>query len=170
MSRIFVGLGSNLGDRARYLRRALSALAQLHQTTIKSCSSVYETEPVGLKGQPKFLNMVVELDSMLRPDELLHELKDIEQRVGRTVHDHWGPREIDLDILYYGGEMLNETALQVPHPEISNRRFVLVPLKEIAAEFQDPLRHLTVEELLQQCSDTSSVRKTNQHLISQATV
>jgi len=104
------------------------------------------------------------LDSTLRPDDLVRELKEIEVRVGRTLREHWGPREIDLDLLYYGGEMLNETTLQVPHPEISNRRFVLVPLKEIAAEFQDPLRHLNVEELLQRCSDTSSVRKTNRQI------
>ena len=170
MSRIFIGMGSNLGDRAKYLRRALSELEILHQTTVKNISSVYETEPVGVKGQPKFLNMVAELDSLLRPDDLIHELKEIEQRVGRTFREHWGPREIDLDLLYYGGEMLNETSLQVPHPEISNRRFVLVPLKEIAAKFQDPLRHLSVEGLLQRCSDTSSVRKTTQHMSSRAKV
>jgi len=164
MSRIFIGLGSNLGDRAKYLHQALSELENLPQTTVKNFSSVYETEPVGVKGQPKFLNMVAEVDSMLRPDDLIHELKEIEQHVGRTFREHWGPREIDLDLLYYGGEMLNETSLHVPHPEISNRRFVLVPLKEIAAEFQDPLRHLSVEELLQRCSDTSSVRKTTQHM------
>lgn len=164
MSRIFIGLGSNLGDRVKYLNRALSELIGLHQTIVKNYSSVYETEPVGVKGQPKFLNMVVELDSTLRPDDLVRELKEIEQRVGRTFSEHWGPREIDLDLLYYGGEMLNETALQVPHPEISNRRFVLVPLKEIAAEFQDPLRHLSIEELLHGCSDTSFVRKTTQQM------
>ena len=167
MSRIFIGLGSNLGDRATYLHRALSELENLHQTTVRKYSSIYETEPVGVKTQPMFLNMVAELDSMLRPDELVRELKEIEHRVGRTVSEHWGPREIDLDLLYYGGEMLNETALHVPHPEISNRRFVLVPLKEIAAEFQDPLRHLSIEELLQRCSDTSAVRKTNQQTLSQ---
>jgi 2-amino-4-hydroxy-6-hydroxymethyldihydropteridine diphosphokinase len=164
MSRIFIGIGSNLGDRAAYLRRALSELEHLHLTTLKKYSSIYETEPVGVKEQPKFLNMVVEVDSLLRPEDLVRELKDIETRVGRTGHEHWGPREIDLDLLYYGGEMLNESALQVPHPEISNRRFVLVPLKEIAAEFQDPLRHLNIGELLQRCSDTSSVRKTNQQM------
>ena len=168
MSRIFIGLGSNLGDRAKYLRRALSELENLHQTTIKKYSSVYETEPVGVKDQPKFLNMVAELDSKLRPDDLVREMKEIEHRVGRTFHEHWGSREIDLDLLYYGGEMLNETALQVPHPEISNRRFVLLPLKEIAAEFQDPLRHLSIEELLQRCSDTSIVRKTTQQISLQA--
>jgi 2-amino-4-hydroxy-6-hydroxymethyldihydropteridine diphosphokinase len=170
MSRIFIGLGSNLGDRAGYLHRALSELENLYQTTIKKYSSIYETEPVGIKEQPKFLNMVAELDSMLRPDDLVHELKEIEHRVGRTFSEHWGPREIDLDLLYYGGEMLNETTVQIPHPEISNRRFVLVPLKEIAAEFQDPLRHLSVEELLQRCSDTSAVRKTSQHMSLQVKV
>jgi 2-amino-4-hydroxy-6-hydroxymethyldihydropteridine diphosphokinase len=170
MGRIFIGLGSNLGDRAAYLHRALSELGELHQTTVKKLSSVYETEPVGVKDQPKFLNLVAELDSMLRPDDLVRELKEIEHRVGRTLREHWGPREIDLDLLYYGGEMLNETALQVPHPEISNRRFVLVPLKEIAAEFQDPLRHLSVEDLLQRCSDTSSVRRTSLQLSLQVKV
>jgi 2-amino-4-hydroxy-6-hydroxymethyldihydropteridine diphosphokinase len=164
MSRIFIGLGSNLGDRAKYLHQALWELENLHQTTVKKYSSIYETEPVGVKEQPKFLNMVVELDSTLRPDDLVRELKEIEHRAGRTLGEHWGPREIDLDLLYYGGEMLNEAELQVPHPEISNRRFVLVPLKEIAAEFQDPLRHLSVEELLQRCSNTSAVRKTNQQI------
>jgi 2-amino-4-hydroxy-6-hydroxymethyldihydropteridine diphosphokinase len=164
MSRVFIGLGSNLGDRAKYLHRALLELINLHQTTIKKYSSVYETEPIGTKGQPNFLNMVAELDSMLRPDDLVHELKEIELRVGRTLSEHWGPREIDLDLLYYGGEMVNETELQVPHPEISNRRFVLVPLKEIAADFQDPLRHLSIEELLQRCSDTGAVRKTSQQI------
>ena len=170
MSRIFIGLGSNLGDRAVFLHRALLELENLPQTTVKQFSSVYETEPVGIKDQPKFLNMVVELDSPLRPDDLLVQLREIELRVGRTFREHWGPREIDLDLLYYGGEMLNETALHVPHPEISNRRFVLVPLKEIAAEFQDPLSHLSIEELLQRCSDTSSVRKTSQQVFSQAKV
>jgi 2-amino-4-hydroxy-6-hydroxymethyldihydropteridine diphosphokinase len=170
MIRIFIGLGSNLGDRAKYLQCALSELVNLHQTTVKKYSSVYETEPVGVKEQPKFLNMVAEVDSMLRPDNLVRELKEIEHRVGRTFREHWGPREIDLDLLYYGGEMLNETELHVPHPEISNRRFVLVPLKEIAAEFQDPLRHLSVEELLQRCSDTSSVRKTAQQISLQVPV
>lgn len=170
MSRIFIGLGSNLGDRAAYLQRALRELEHLPQISVNKISSVYETEPVGVKGQPKFLNMVAELETHLRPDDLIRELKEIERLVGRTNSEHWGPREIDLDLLYYGGEMLNETSLHVPHPEISNRRFVLVPLKEIAAEFQDPLRHLSVEELLQQCSDTSSVRKTAQQLFSQANV
>jgi len=170
MSRVFIGLGSNLGERVKYLQRALAELEKLPQTTVNKFSSVYETEPVGVKEQPKFLNMVAELDTQLRPDDLIHELQEIEHRVGRTFSEHWGPREIDLDLLYYGGEMLNETSLQVPHPEISNRRFVLVPLKEIAAEFQDPLRHLSVEELLQQCSDTSSVRKTALHLSSRAHV
>jgi 2-amino-4-hydroxy-6-hydroxymethyldihydropteridine diphosphokinase len=168
MSRVFIGMGSNLGDRVKYLQRALTELENLSQATVNNYSSIYETEPVGVKNQPLFMNMVVELNTLIRPDVLMCELKEIELRVGRTWTEHWGPREIDLDLLYYGGEMLNETTLQVPHPEISNRRFVLVPLKEIAAEFQDPLRHLSIEELLQRCSDTSSVRKTTQHLTSQA--
>ncbi len=162
MARIFVGLGSNLGDRLNYLHRAFIELTNLQQTTVKKCSSVYETEPVGVKEQPQFLNMVAELDSTLLPQDLLRRLKEIERTIGRTHNEHWGPREIDLDLLYYGEEIINDENLHVPHPEIANRRFVLVPMKEIAAEFLDPLRHLSVEELLQRCSDTSAVRKISQ--------
>ena len=159
MARIFVGLGSNLGDRVNYLHQALMDLTRLKCTTIKQYSSVYETEPVGIKEQPQFLNMVAELDSELSPQILLKELKNIEITIGRKYSKHWGPREIDLDLLYYDKEILYDEKLQVPHPEIAHRRFVLVPMKEIAADFYDPLRHLNMEELLLRCSDTSAVRK-----------
>jgi 2-amino-4-hydroxy-6-hydroxymethyldihydropteridine diphosphokinase len=167
MARIFVGLGSNLGDRADYLHRAITELANLPQTKIKKCSSIYETEPVGIKEQPQFLNMVVEVDSVLLPQEFLRELKKIERTIGRTQNQRLGPREIDLDLLYYGNEIHNYNELIVPHPEIVNRRFVLVPMKEIAAEFYDPLRHLSIDELLRCCSDTSAVRKIPQTVLLQ---
>jgi len=167
MDQIFLGLGSNLGDRADYLHQAITKLANMQQTIVKKCSSVYETEPVGVKEQPQFFNMAAELDSALPPKELLRELKRIECTLGRKHSEHWGPREIDIDLLYYGYEMFNDSELNIPHPEIANRRFVLVPLKEIAAEFHDPLRNLRVEELLQRCLDTSSVRKISQTEYSQ---
>jgi 2-amino-4-hydroxy-6-hydroxymethyldihydropteridine diphosphokinase len=160
MARIFIGLGSNLGDRENNLHHALMELTRLECTTVKQYSSVYETEPVGIKEQPQFLNMVTELDSELPPQVLLQELKNIECTIGRTHNKHWGPREIDLDLLYYDKEIFHDEKLQVPHPEIAHRRFILVPMKEIAADFHDPLRHLTIEELLLRCSDTSAVRKT----------
>jgi 2-amino-4-hydroxy-6-hydroxymethyldihydropteridine diphosphokinase len=159
MVQVFIGLGSNLGDRAFYLHQALVEISNSPQTIIKRYSSVYETEPVGKKEQPQFLNMVAELESTLLPRELLRRLKEIEINLGRTRTEHWGPRKIDLDILYYGSEVFNDEKLHLPHPEIINRRFVLVPMKEIAGKFLDPMQHLSMKELLCRCSDTSTVRK-----------
>jgi 2-amino-4-hydroxy-6-hydroxymethyldihydropteridine diphosphokinase len=159
MVQVFIGLGSNLGDRAYYLHQALVEIANSQQIIIKKYSSVYETEPVGKKEQPQFLNMVAELESTLLPQDLLQRLKEIENTLGRTHTEHWGPREIDLDILYYGNEVFNDEKLQLPHPEIVNRRFVLVPMNELAGEFLDPMQRLSMKELLRRCSDTKTVRK-----------
>jgi 2-amino-4-hydroxy-6-hydroxymethyldihydropteridine diphosphokinase len=164
MVRVFIGLGSNLGDRVKYLNQALAEIANSKQIFIKNYSSVYETEPVGNKEQPQFLNMVAELESALAPQDLLRKLKEIEIALGRKYSEHWGPREIDLDILYYGDEVFNDGKLHLPHPEIANRRFVLVPMKEIAGEFLDPVQHLSIKELLSRCPDIKSVRK-SKHLI-----
>lgn len=160
MARVFIGLGSNLGDRSDFLLRALEEMKNLDATVIIRCSSMYETEPVGRKSQPQFLNMVVELESALPPRELLQKLKRAEGTLGRTQSERWGPREIDLDLLYYGGEVMNDADLKLPHPEIANRRFVLVPMKEIAPDFVDPLHKRSIAELLLSCPDTSAVRKT----------
>ena len=159
MVQVFIGLGSNLGDRMFYLHQALVEIANSRQISIKKYSSVYETEPVGKKEQPQFLNMVAELESTLLPQDLLQRLKEIENTLGRTHTEHWGAREIDLDILYYGSEVLNDEKLQLPHPEIINRRFVLVPMNELAGEFLDPMQRLSMKELLRRCSDTKTVRK-----------
>jgi 2-amino-4-hydroxy-6-hydroxymethyldihydropteridine diphosphokinase len=159
MVQVYIGLGSNLGDRANYLYQALVEISNSQQIIIKKYSSVYESEPVGKKNQPQFLNMVAELESTLLPQDLLRRLKEIENTLGRTHTEDWGPREIDLDILYYGSEVFNDEKLQLPHPEIANRRFVLVPMKEIAGEFLDPMQHLSMTELLRRCSDTRTVRK-----------
>ena len=168
MAWVYVGLGSNLGDRVQYLHQALEELKNLRHTIVKNCSHVYETEPVGVKEQPPFLNMVVELNSSMIPRELFWELKKIEQLLGRIKTERWGPREIDLDLLYYGNEVINESDLRLPHPEIANRRFDLVPMKEIAAEFLDPLHKRTITELLRYCPDMSTVRKSSQHVPLQA--
>jgi 2-amino-4-hydroxy-6-hydroxymethyldihydropteridine diphosphokinase len=159
MVQVFIGLGSNLGDRMYYLHQALVEIANSRQIRIKKYSSIYETEPVGKKEQPQFLNMVAELESTLLPQDLLRRLKEIENTLGRTHTEHWGPREIDLDILYYGSEVFNDEKLKLPHPEIANRRFVLVPMEEIARKFLDPTEHLSMKELLRRCSDTRTVRK-----------
>jgi 2-amino-4-hydroxy-6-hydroxymethyldihydropteridine diphosphokinase len=164
MAQVFVGLGSNLGDRLSHLRKALARLAGMEKTSVVNCSSVYETQPVGLKEQPQFLNMVVELDSILPPLDIFRNLKEIENTVGRIHNEHWGPREIDLDLLYYDREVLNDVKLCIPHPEIINRRFVLVPMKEIAADFLDPVQNTSIVNLLSCCPDISTVCKIDQSI------
>ena len=160
MAIAFIGLGSNLGERAEYLQKAVDELSKLKLTTVVKLSSVYETEPVGIKEQPDFLNMVAELETKLSSGDLMDGLKMIEHNIGRTHMQHWGPREIDLDMLYYNQEILHDKKLDLPHPELVHRRFMLVPMNDIAPDFVDPLRHLTIKELLLNCSDVSAVKRT----------
>lgn len=161
MAQVFISLGSNLGDRIAFLGQALSMLSEQKGIAIKKFSSLYETEPVGVKNQPQFINQVVEVETSIPVSDLMNILKHMEKKIGRTETIHWGPREIDMDLLYYNSLVYNDEIVRVPHPEIANRRFVLVPLKEIASEFIDPVRKQTVHELLHNCQDTSTVRKIN---------
>lgn len=154
---IFLGLGSNVGDRLANLKQALQQLANLPGTQLIRFSSVYETEPVGLKQQNDFLNMAAEVASDRAPQSLLQQIQVIEDKMGRTRVQHWGPRTIDIDILYWGKEMLTTATLQIPHPEVRNRRFVLQPLAEITADFETPPDGIPVRDLLEQCTDESSV-------------
>jgi 2-amino-4-hydroxy-6-hydroxymethyldihydropteridine diphosphokinase len=166
MAKVYLGIGSNKGDRLTFLKSALSRIATLNRTSIDTVSSVYETEPVGKKDQSEFLNAVAEIETALPPEDLLRELKNIEQELGRTQRIRWGPREIDIDILYYDDRVLNDESLQIPHGELANRRFVLIPLSEIAQGFIDPVRKLSIVDLLKFCPDTSSVRRTKLSLSS----
>jgi 2-amino-4-hydroxy-6-hydroxymethyldihydropteridine diphosphokinase len=161
MTRVYVGLGSNLGDRQIFLGRALGMMRKLDATRLLRWSSAYETEPVGNKDQPVFLNLVAELDTNQSPDDFLRSLKLIEQQIGRSTTERWGPREIDLDILYFGNVIMNEDGLKIPHPEVANRRFVLVPLKDLAPDLVDPLHQRSVQDLLRVCTDTCAVRTTS---------
>lgn len=126
----YIGLGSNRGDRLENLRKAVSLLPAKGVSVIKK-SSVYETEAVG-PPQPDFLNAVIEVDTDHEPEELYRALKEIEAEVGRKPSERWGPREIDLDLLLYEDRVVDLPHLKIPHPEITNRAFVLVPLFEIA--------------------------------------
>ncbi len=136
MTAAFIGLGANLGDRMRYLERALGAL-KARGLNILAVSSVYETEPVG-PPQPDFLNAVCQVETELSPEDLLGALKAIETALGRTPRQRWGPREIDLDLLLYGDEVVDQPGLSVPHPELTRRPFVLTPLAEIAPGLELP--------------------------------
>ncbi len=159
MGPALVALGSNLGDRLGFLSRAVRSIAEDPGFRIVSISSVYETEPVGKKDQPLFLNAALALTTSLSPDSVLVHLKGIERRVGRTPSERWGPREIDLDLIYLGGLVMNSPGLTIPHPEAAGRRFVLTPLAEIAPDFIDPVCRCTLSELLQRCPDLGSVTR-----------
>ena len=152
----YVGLGSNLGDRAAYLLLGLSALSRLPKTHLLRLSPVYETDPVG-PPQPPYLNMVAELETELSPKGLLAEMLRIEKALGRERRERWGPRTLDLDLLLYGDLVLEEEGLSVPHPRLHERAFVLVPLLDLLPEGRHPLLGQSFAELLASL-DASSVR------------
>jgi len=129
--RAFLGLGSNLGDRALYLKEAISAL---ESPTIKilATSRIYETEPWGVMDQPQYWNQVIEIETTLEPRDLLHVCQGIEHQLGRERKVHWGPRTIDIDLLIYDNRSSESEELRLPHPYIEERAFVLAPLREIA--------------------------------------
>ncbi|MCX7557002.1 2-amino-4-hydroxy-6-hydroxymethyldihydropteridine diphosphokinase [Xanthomonadaceae bacterium JHOS43] len=130
--RAFIGLGSNLGDPHAQLERALAALAGLPGTVLREVSSTYRTAPWGDTDQPDFFNAVAAIDTMLSPEDLLGALRGIEATAGRRRDRRWGPRTLDLDLLLYGEVMRDTPDLQLPHPRMHQRAFVLVPLAELA--------------------------------------
>jgi 2-amino-4-hydroxy-6-hydroxymethyldihydropteridine diphosphokinase len=133
VTRAYVGLGANLGDRERTLRAAVDALVAEEGIEVVSVSTLRETEPVGVGEQPRFLNGAVELETTLTARELLDRLLAVEQRFGRVrIPGEHGPRTLDLDLLLYGDEVIDEPGLTVPHPRLHERRFVLEPLAELA--------------------------------------
>ncbi len=139
MALAYIGVGSNVGDRASFCRRAVAALAESQGIEVEATSSLYETSPVGGPPQRSFVNLVVRLSTELEPRTLLEACQDVERRLGREPSDiKWGPRVVDVDILTYGEEKVSEADLEIPHPRMTQRRFVLVPLLEIDPEASDP--------------------------------
>lgn len=146
MSVVYIGIGSNLGDRESNCRTALERLRQ-RGMMIRKESSRYETEAWGVKDQPKFLNMAVEVETELAPEELLLTLKDIEKEMGRKQTFTWGPRMIDLDILLFDDLVMDREDLKIPHPFMHERGFVLWPLSEIAPDVKHPVLQKSIREL-----------------------
>ena len=142
----YVALGSNLGDKEANLRRALELLQQRGVEVVKTSSFIC-TEPYGVTDQPQFLNGVCEVRTSLVPLALLHTLLEIEQEMGRVRLRHWGERNIDLDLLLYEDVVMDTPELKLPHPDMQNRDFVLLPLAEIAPELVHPILQKSIEEL-----------------------
>lgn len=153
---IFILLGSNLGDRQENLHQARLQISR-HIGAIITASSVYKTAAWGNTQQPDFYNQVIEIRSSLDPVMVISETQLIEQKMGRTRIEKWGPRIIDIDILFYGNSVLSSKTLTIPHPEIANRRFTLLPLAEIAADFVHPILKRSVQEMLTDCKDNLPV-------------
>lgn len=157
MTTIYLSLGSNIGDRAANIAKAIAALNDRGVKIVRQ-SRLYETEPVGLREQAWFLNSVAEAETSLTPSHLMETLLDVEEQMGRHRSIPGGPRLIDLDILFYGNEVIEMPGVQIPHPRLADRRFVLVPLNQLAPDFGHPVLKKTVTELLAETADKSDVR------------
>ncbi len=156
MNSVFLLLGANLGDRPATLRRAVELL-QSQVGVVMKMSAFYETAPWGLTDQPAFLNQAVSIQTRLSPLDLLKTTQAIEAQLGRERREKWGARLIDVDLLFYGNEIIDLPDLKIPHPFLPERRFALAPLAEIAPEFRHPGLGKTVKELLAECPDESAV-------------
>jgi 2-amino-4-hydroxy-6-hydroxymethyldihydropteridine diphosphokinase len=155
---IFLLLGSNVGDSYNNLRTAIKYI-QTDAGVIRQQSSIYRTKAWGKIDQPDFLNQVIQIETTLLPQELLDSVLEIEKKMGRVRKDRWGPRIIDIDILFYNQVIVNFPKLIIPHPEIAARRFTLSPLDELAPDFLHPLLNKTIKELFTECTDALPVER-----------
>jgi len=152
MAVVYLGIGSNLGDKQGNCLGALERLST-KGVTISKRSAFYETQPWGIVDQPDFVNMAVQAETWMTPEELLGALKEIEKEMGRKVSSRWGPRLIDLDLLLYDGRIVQSRDLVIPHPLLHQRDFVLLPLAEIAPDAVHPVLKMTIAEIKKRLRD-----------------
>lgn len=157
MTRAYIGLGSNLANPRQQLSKALHALTQLPKTAVVATSALYQSAPVGSQNQPDYLNAAVALDTALEPLALLDALQAIETQQGRVRKEHWGARTLDLDILLFGSQIINTPRLTIPHPYLTQRSFVLMPLADISPDLRLPDGQWLVD-LVKLCPPTGLTR------------
>jgi dihydroneopterin aldolase / 2-amino-4-hydroxy-6-hydroxymethyldihydropteridine diphosphokinase len=158
---VYLGIGSNEGDPILNCQKALDRLSRGKKIWLEKKSSLYKTEPINYTNQPWFINRVVKVRSCLKPKELRSFLREIEISLGRKDGIRWGPRPIDLDVLFYGNLVISEEDLVLPHPRLQERKFVLVPLEEIASEFVHPVLKKSIKELLEGLREEQRVERLN---------
>jgi 2-amino-4-hydroxy-6-hydroxymethyldihydropteridine diphosphokinase len=157
----YIGLGSNLGDKKDHCRKAIALLAKSGR--VVRVSSLYCTEPMGYREQDDFVNAVVEIETGLSPEELLHQCRSVEEELGRVRTVRWGPRMIDVDLLLYGMVVIETPELTIPHPLLHSRRFVLAPLCEIAPQAFHPKLQKTASDLLRELIDQHRVMRCDEN-------
>ncbi|KPL58049.1 2-amino-4-hydroxy-6-hydroxymethyldihydropteridine diphosphokinase [Rossellomorea vietnamensis] len=158
MNTAYISLGSNMGDRAGYLEKAINILGSHGKIEVTKQSSLYETDPVGFTEQDEFLNMVIEIRTSLSPETLLHQCLQVEIDLGREREFKWGPRIIDLDILLFNRDTVETENLLIPHPRMQERAFVLIPLLEVAPRIEHPSFNAPFAEFLDEIPDKEGVR------------
>ena len=160
----YIAIGSNMGNPRDNCIEAIHKISKSHYIKIISKSSFYQTSPIGPIQQEWFINSAIKINTSLTPIKLLTNLLNIESTMGRVRKEKWGPRLIDLDLLFYDNQILNEEKVTIPHPEISKRNFVLIPLCEIAANLNHPTLKKSIKTLLQESTDNAKVNKLNSTL------
>ena len=155
----YIGIGSNVGDKARQCERGISETLKLDRHRLLARSSIYKTQPIGYIEQDWFINLVIKLETTMDAHTLLCSLKEIETRLGRVKPHRWGPRTIDLDILFFNDHQIQTDELNVPHPFIQDRQFVLVPLVEIDPDLTHPVLKKTVQQLLERLKEDQGVER-----------
>lgn len=159
MTRAWVGIGSNEGDRLGFVKRGLGLLIADPDIELAAVSSLYDTEPFGVLEQPRFLNLVVGFDTTLGTEAFMHRLAAVEDRCGRIRREPWGPRTLDLDLLMFGDAVVDTDVLTLPHPGMEQRAFVLVPFAEVGSDVKVPGTGLTVSRMLEALGDVSGIVK-----------